>query len=276
MIQRNPLEPPVRAEEEIEIIDGLPVLYGEGTGIPDEYPVIDGLPVIYEEEEDGTMGDTEIHLLTMVILHLGIQAHLKPRSAFRVYANMNVYYHRRAGKANISPDTMVVKPIRDLHRLRKSYRIPQDGPAPFFAAEVLSDATAEKRDKRAKVVAYAELGVSEYALVDVTGEFLGEQLLLKRLRKSGTYRDEPAADGGITSRLGFRLCIEDDGLLRVSNARTGERYLRPSEIQDEVQARRAVERQLEQLRSESEQAIQRLKAEVERLKQKIKKKPGKR
>src|SRR5207302_8716731 len=101
----------------------------------------------------------------------------------------------------------------------------------------------EQRDLNEKVTLYAKLGVAEYVLVDVTGQFLPQRLLLKRLQADGTWRDEQDADGGITSQLGFRLVIDNDGELRVLDAVTGRRYARPDEAEEEAEARRQAEEQ---------------------------------
>jgi hypothetical protein len=87
-------------------------------------------------------------------------------------------------------------------------------------------------------------------LIDVTGRFLPERLLLKRLRRNRTWNDEQDADGGITSKLGFRLIIDTDDRLRVVNARTEEPYARPDEAQAEAEARREAEERVQALEEE--------------------------
>ena len=78
---------------------------------------------------------------------------------------------------------------------------------------------------------------------DVTGKFLPQKLLLKRLQADGTYKDERDADGGVTSKLGFRIIMEDDGQIRIINAATGHRYVRPLEAEAAaMQASEATER----------------------------------
>jgi Putative restriction endonuclease len=104
----------------------------------------------------------------------------------------------------------------------RSYTIGRDGPPPLATMEVLSQRSAQQRDLKEKMVVYAKLRVPEYLLVDLSGRFLPERLLLKRLQANGTYRDEKDKDGGVTSQLGFRLIIEADGQLTVVNARTDE------------------------------------------------------
>jgi hypothetical protein len=116
--------------------------------------------------------------------------------------------------------------------------------------EVLSRRTAQQGDLTQKPQIYADCGVSEYALVDPTGQYLGQRLLMRRRQTDGTWLDSQDADGGVTSALGFRIVFDDDGQVRVTNAATGQRYARPHEAQSEYDARRAAERRASELEAE--------------------------
>jgi Uma2 family endonuclease len=210
----------------------------------------DDLPLLYEDEEEGEMGEANIHVLTEEIFRNGLKAHLGRQRRYRVFSNMNLYYHPKDPKAYVSPDTMLVEPPRELGEDVSSYRIGVDGPAPKLTLEVLSARTAQQKDLEEKVIVYAKLGVQEYILVDVTGEYLPQRLLLKRLQPNGTWRDEQDPDGGVTSQLGFRLIIDTDGHLRMLNAATGERYARPDEAETEAEARRQAEERIRVLEAE--------------------------
>jgi Uma2 family endonuclease len=222
----------------------------------------DGMPIFYEDEDEGDMGEANLHVLSTDILYFGVQAHLAGRRGYRVFSNLNLHYrdgppHRRTGALPyVSPDVMVVRPYRALAEDLASYAIGREGPAPVFVAEVLSERSAQQRDLREKLRIYALLGVSEYLLADVTGRFLPERRLLKRLRRDGTWKDEHDSGSGVTSRLGFCVILEDDGHLRVRDARTGKRYVRPTEAQAAADALaaetaklRALEQELARLRA---------------------------
>jgi hypothetical protein len=78
---------------------------------------------------------------------------------------------------------------------------------------------------------YASIGVPEFILVDVTGEFMPEKLKLRRLQADNCcWVDEQDADGGVTSQLGFRLNIDSDGMIRMFDAETRDGYPRPEEM----------------------------------------------
>jgi Uma2 family endonuclease len=218
---------------------------------------LDDIPIMYEDEDEGEMGESNLHRTTGEILHVCIRAHLKDDHRLQAFANMNVYYreepkHERTRSAPyISPDVMIVAPFARLPENQVSYKIGRDGPAPLTTMEALSERTAEQRDLDDKIIICARLGVAEYILVDPPGEYLPERLLLKRLQPNGTYRDEQDADGGITSVLGFRIVLDADGKVRVINARTGWAYIRPDEADDvarlrleEAERRRAAEEAL--------------------------------
>jgi Putative restriction endonuclease len=231
------------------------------------------IPILYEDDGREGMGEAAIHPATIDILFLGIDTHVKQtRPGARTFSNLNTYYPAQPPPEKlgvlpyVSPDIMVVHPSRPLPENIRSYTIGRDGPAPLQTTEVLSESSADLRDLDKKPQIYAGLGVAEYILVDATGEYLPQRLLLKRLQPDGTWRDEQDSDGGITSRLGFRIIFDSDGKLRVVNAKTGEKYPRPEEAWLEQRARQRAEAG----RADAERRVRELEAEIERLR----KKPG--
>jgi hypothetical protein len=219
-------------------------------------PIItEGIPLIYEDDEEGDIGEASIHTDTLDLAFYGVGPHLAGEEHLRVFSNLNLYYSEIDRKAYVSPDFMVAQ-HKETGAGFTSYRIGVDGPTPLVVGEVLSERTAQQGDFREKPHIYALLGVREYLLLDLTGEFLAQRLLLKRLRMNRTWKDEQDADGGITSKLGFRMVIDTDGRLRVLNTMTGERFVRPDEAQAFADERaalqeeiRALEKELARLRS---------------------------
>jgi Uma2 family endonuclease len=240
----------------------------------------DDLPILYEDDKEADLGESNIHVDNDEILHICLKSHLAGHAEYRVFSNMNLYYQEVESQEvsplpYVSPDTMVVKPTRPLGEVVRSYQIGRDGPPPLLTAEILSERSAEQRDLDEKVTLYAKLGVAEYILVDVTGQLLPQRLLLKRLQPDGTWQDEQDPDGGVTSQLGFRLIIDNDGKLRVLEAITGKRYARPDEAEMEAEAHRRAEEAREQAeerlqveaeaRRQAEERIRALEAELRRL-----------
>ncbi|HEV3259233.1 MAG TPA: Uma2 family endonuclease [Gemmataceae bacterium] len=234
--------------------------------------MMDGLPILYEdeEEEENDLGESNPHVVTNEILHVCLKGHLGGRPEYRVFSNMNLYYiavelERGRGLPYVSPDIMVVKPARVLPEDVVSYQIGREGPAPVLTAEILSERSAQQRDLREKAAVYARLGVAEYILVDVSGKFLPQRLLLKRLQADGTWKDEQDPDGGVTSRLGFRLIIDTDGGLRMLDVATGKPYIRPDEAEPRVRELEAARQAEAAARREVEERVRALEAELARL-----------
>jgi hypothetical protein len=212
------------------------------------YPIItEDIPLLHEDDEEGEMGESTVHTESTHIAFYGIKGHLADRPELQVCSNLNLYYSEQDPTAYVSPDFMVMEP-EEVNETIASYRLEVDGPAPLLVGEVLSERTAQQGDLGDKLRVYAQLGMREYILIDVTGNFLPERLLLKRLRKNRTWKDEQDADGGITSKLGFRVVIDEDGQIRLIDVKTGTRYPRPMEAQMLVDRLRELEEELAQLR----------------------------
>jgi Putative restriction endonuclease len=214
------------------------------------FPIItDGLPLIYEDDDEGDMGEASIHTDSVDIALYGVGAHLADQEQLRVFSNLNLYYSETDRKAYASPDMMVAEP-QGLEEDLTSYRIGTDGLTPLVVGEVLSERTAQQGDLREKLRIYALLGIREYILIETTGEYLPQPLLPKRLRRNRTWKGEQDTDGGLTSKLGFRMILETDGRLRVLNAASGERYPRPDEALAEARGRREAEKRVRALEEE--------------------------
>lgn len=212
---------------------------------------VDGIPILHEDITEADMGETDAHVTTNVILLICLRTFLAQRNPrLRAFANMNLYYELPQAKTDrkgcATPDTMIVQPSRRLGDDVISYEIGRDGPAPLLTAEILSARTAKKRDLQDKAALYAALGVTEYILIDLSGRYLRQRLLLKRLQPNGAWEDRADAGGGITSRLGFQIVAEADGEIRLLNAATGQRFVRPTEAESEIQRLKSELEQLKQ------------------------------
>lgn len=196
--------------------------------------IFENLPILYEDDPEWDMGEANLHAVVEHLLRYGLTFHFVDQPQFRVFSNLNLHYQPKFPSVYISPDVMVCTPFDAEKEDFKSYLIGRDGPAPRLVSEVLSEETAKERDLDEKVYLYAMIGVQEYILVDESGQFLPQRLLLKRLQPDRTWKDEQDADRGVTSELGFRLIWDHDGQLRVINTATGERYVRPGEAQQEI------------------------------------------
>lgn len=194
------------------------------------------LPVLFEDEGQENMGDTPLHTRSLDILGMGVANHLSGQPLVKVFRDMNLYYNPIHPWAYVSPDLMVLRTPQPLPDDLRTYRVGPQSPAPVLTVEVLSRRSFQQQDLSNKPVIYADLGVAEYILVDTSGEFLPQRLLMKRLVDAQAWRDEQDPDGGITSLLGFRVIFDTDGELRVVDRATGRRYLRPDEAETAAEA----------------------------------------
>ncbi len=248
-------------------------LISEALHAPPSEPLwIDNIPILYEDEDEGDMGESNPHVLADEILHVCMQVHmLRYHPGHHVFSNMNLYYrsgppHRTTGSLPyVSPDSMIVKPAQNVDQNTRSYTIGKDGPAPLLTLEVLSERSAQQRDLKEKITLYARLGVAEYILVNESGTYLPECLLLKRLQPDGTYLDEKDPDGGVTSKLGFRILLQADGLGVIDQA-TGLRYVRPMEAEERLRSEKETRRRTEADLRDAEAKIRALEEELSRLK----------
>ena len=207
-------------------------------------------PVIYPESDGEPMAETEIHILGILALIATLIERYRNRPDAYVIGNMFLYYEEGDPTARVAPDVMVVFGVPK--RQRRTYKLWEEGRAPNAVFEITSRKT-RLEDLGTKKALYAEMGVAEYFLFDPEGEYLRPPLQGFRL-KGGEYRPiAPGTDSALTStELGLILRPEA-GHLRLTDAVTGERLLRPDEVY--------------QARQQAEAEIARLRAELERLKQ---------
>ncbi len=205
------------------------------------FPDLDRLPAIYEDE-GLEMGESLPHYSTGGILFYCLQAHCRRLvSPFTVLPDMNLHYHGESPGAYVSPDIMIV-PVGDLPKSLTSYELGETGPVPVLVIEVLSPRTAQQGDLTFKPGIYAELGVSEYILIDATKRYLPCGLLIKKRGSDGTWLDEEDSGLGIESALGFRIVFDVDGEVRIINTMNNRRYPRPDEADaqfDEIERLKA-------------------------------------
>jgi Uma2 family endonuclease len=213
----------------------------------EEMPILAvDMPIMYEDEGQEQMGDSNLHSTTIDNLKPGLIAHLSPRPQYQVFSDINTYYHRVDRWAYFSADLMAVVPPNLLPEKLSSYRIGVHGPAPVLTIEVLSPRSFQQQDLTNKPIIYAQLGIKEYILVDVSGELFPRKLLLRRLQSDGEWLDLQDADGGVTSELGFRIILDPDGQVRVTDQATGKRYLRLREGQAAADALAQLQQELRQ------------------------------
>ena len=204
--------------------------------LPDEveYPESDGQP----------MGETDAHVRAIINIRVMLENHFASQPDVYVSGNMFLYYEPGEPTQSVVPDVFVARGVSK--RLRRVYKVWEEGKGPDFVLEVTSRSTRGE-DVGKKKGLYEYLGVREYALFDPLGEYLRPPLQGYRLIE-GRY--EPIAlndQGGFASEvLGLELRVRDDDL-RLYDPEREEWLLTP---QEEADARREAEAEVVRLRQE--------------------------
>ena len=168
---------------------------------PIEYPSSDGKPMAESLEQRRTM----------TYAGQALELHFGEDGDTVVALDLLVYYVEWKTKKRVAPDVMVVHGVSS--RRRSSYRVWEEGKAPDFVLEVLSDSTHVK-DEIDKRKVYAAMGVREYFLHDPLGRAMasaeGDRRLQGERLRDGVYRAIPRSlDGSIRSEvLGLDLRVK--------------------------------------------------------------------
>lgn len=146
------------------------------------------------------------------------------------------------GLPNPSPDVAVIPGVRDKARMRRSFKIRQEGTRPTFVLEVVSDEPEHRSaDHHRKVEIYERAGISEYLILDPPPS-ADEECQLSGIRLNASHRYEPIppdAQGRILSdATGLWFSPRGHDLILLDVA-TGERILTASEARTENMRLRA-------------------------------------
>lgn len=211
-----------------------------------KYAPTDDEGLYYPETDGRPLAETDFHRVVIYNTTDKLQTFFAEQND--VYVSGNLLIYDIPGKTNrsISPDIMVVFGIE--RKMRRTYKVWEEGKAPDFVMEVSSKWTY-RNDLTRKEKRYAHIGVKEYFLYDPERAYLSDSLMGLRLTDSGEYETIPTTDnnGRISNVLGieFRIQGEDIDLYDLS---TGEVLQTAAKL--EAEARRKVEAELAQLKSE--------------------------
>ena len=210
-----------------------------------EYPESDGKP----------MAETDVHIQAMIDTRETLADFFRADADIYVGANMLLYYEEGDPGASVALDVFVVKGIPKGQR--RTYKLWVEGRPPTVVLEISSRST-RLEDMGNKRALYALLGVREYYLYDPLAEYLDPPLQGFVLGRREYEPMEPEGDGSLVSQaLGLRLQVEEERL-RLMDAATGERLLRPAEVFEQA-------RTVEQRLAERDAEVAQLRAELARL-----------
>jgi Uma2 family endonuclease len=213
------------------------------------YPETDGKPV----------AETDIHIDLLLELRATLKDYFAAEPDVYVAGNMLLYYVEGDPKKCVSPDVFVVRGVPN--RLRRTYKVWEEGKAPDVVFEISSRSTCGD-DLQKKWLLYARLGVPEYYIFDPEYDYLKDGLKAYRLVE-GEYVEAAVKGGQIYSEaLGLGL-VDTGETLRLRDPQTGQFLPRRSELEEaRLQAEEARE-QAEVARRQAERARQQAAARAE-------------
>ncbi|HKI05714.1 MAG TPA: Uma2 family endonuclease [Thermoanaerobaculia bacterium] len=231
--------------------------------------------VYYPESDGQPMGETDSHRREMTDLIEALEDRYRNDPQVYVAGNLFLYYAEGDPRAVICPDVFLVHGVAK--RQRRVYKLwEEEGRVPAMVIEVTSRDTS-REDTSQKKSCYERLGVEEYFLHDLFGEYLNPRLQGFRL-VGGHYRPMDLTPAGalISQTTGLVLQLEGASGLRLVDAATGEPLLRVQESKDEARrekaARLAAEERIEQeaaARVAAEERARALEAELLRFRQEM-------
>lgn len=219
--------------------------------------------VFYPESDGKPMAETGLHVNELFKLLGLLKQHFRQKTNVYTSANMFLYFVEGDPRSCVAPDLFVARGVAGNHE-RRTFQVWREGRPPCFVLEVTSDST-RRIDLHKKKDLYARIGVAEYFLFDLLGDYLKPPLQGFELEE-GRYRPmAPLLDGALVSRtLGLTFRPTTEGL-RLFETATGEPLLgwpetsaqleettarlaeATSRLQAEIAARRALEERLARL-----------------------------
>ena len=219
--------------------------YTKGTSIP--YVPTDAAN-LYPETDGKPMAASDYHRRLLIWTLQALEAHFAQNPEVYISGDIMMYYREGDPRKSISPDVLVCFGINP--KLRRTYRIWEEGKAPDFVMEFSSKSTYDK-DLGEKMDVYASLGIQDYFLYDAEGLYLPSPLMGFTL-VDGVYVAIPPGERG-----GFRASVLDldfhlrDGEIAIYDPVAGEWIQTRAERTETAEARaETAEAEAAQLREE--------------------------
>ena len=220
--------------------------------------------IIYPESDGKPMAETELHRDALINALIILIEAFKDKPDVCVSGNMMMYYVEGDPKKSISPDVFVSFGIGK--KLRRTYRVWEEGKPPDFVLEFSSEKT-HRTDQNEKKLLYASIGVQEYFLYDPERQYLPTPLMGFRL-VDGEYVPIPAGPDGsvmsVTLNLELRLRGNILGFYDTVSLKWLETPADTAAARADQEAARAD--QETEIRKQVEAEAARLREELERLK----------
>ena len=221
--------------------------YEENSGELGSAPTQDSQ--LYPETDGKPMAASDEHRRVLMNLLRLLEAFFAQTPDTYVSGDILMYYLEGDPRKVVSPDVLVTFGIGQ--KLRKTYRVWQEGKCPDFVLE-LSSETTYRNDLGEKMELYAMLGIPEYFLADIEGLYLPTPLMGFTLL-DGVYEPvSPGREGKVhASVLGLDFHLRLGDIQLYDPAR--DQWLQLPEEAAETRAEQA-ETRAEQAETRAEQA----------------------
>ncbi|MDE0635688.1 MAG: Uma2 family endonuclease [Candidatus Poribacteria bacterium] len=170
-------------------------LYAKDTSIP--YAPTDDRD-LYPSEDGKPMAASDYHLRLLIRTLQALEAHFEQNPEVYISGDIMMYYREGDPRKSISPDILVCFGINP--KMRRTYKVWEEGKAPDFVMEFSSETTYDK-DLDEKMDVYASLKIQDYFLYDAEGLYLPTPLMGFTLVDSVYVAIPPDDDGGIRSSV---------------------------------------------------------------------------
>lgn len=216
---------------------------------PIKYVPTDDKNIYYPETDGRPLAETDLHRINIIDTYHKLKSHYEEEDDVYVSGNLLIYDIQGKPQRSISPDVMVVIGIEK--KMRRTYKIWEEGKAPDFVMEFSSKSTYT-RDLGRKKTRYASMSVFEYFLYDPERSYLSESLMGFRLNENSKYDViDFLRQGGLQSEvLGIEFRIQEDEI-GLFDSTSGECILTPEEKANN--ARKQAEAETARLRKEIEE-----------------------
>ena len=191
--------------------------------------------VDYPDSDGKPMAESDRHRDEMNALIDMLRRRYRDDPKVYVSGNLFIYYEQGVRASVFAPDAFVVFGVPN--KQRKTYKLWEERKVPAIVLEV-SSKTTWREDLGDKKAVAERLGIIEYFVIDLEGDYLDPPLRGWRLGPEGYVPVETPSDGSLRAEtLGLDIAL--DGMrIVLRDARTGEAILRPENLESESRAAR--------------------------------------
>ncbi len=180
-------------------LKGLDISYAQ-TDESDIYPETDGKP----------MAVSDLHRRILIRTLQVLDTHFEERPEVYVSGDILMYYVEGDPRKSVAPDVLVTFGLGK--KLRRTYKVWEEGKVPDFAMEFSSENTY-RNDLGKKLELYGLLGIQDYFLYDAEGLYLPSALMGFELVDDVYVPISAGPTGGLhSSALGLDFHVDNVGL----------------------------------------------------------------